>query len=163
MPRDFPHDAMLDGRRKDTKDLHSFPYRSRLALRWLAFVLRRWHPRAAFPCKHRTGTARVVEKNLSEVLEGLCARPITLQFSGHVRPRSLLGSRSHDASDSRLAFGASLVRAIPKLGAGPEGPNTVLGSSAELSFSSSNKVSSHRPAEQCPDQTKCFLPQSQRT
>ena len=50
MPRDFHHGAMLDGRRKDTKDLSFFlTYRSRVALLWLAVVLRRWHPGAAFP------------------------------------------------------------------------------------------------------------------
>jgi hypothetical protein len=81
-------------------------------LLWLAFVLRRWHQQLHFLCTYRTGTARVVEKNLGEVFERLCARPITPPFSGDAKPRSRLGSSSHDAPDSRLTLGASLVRAI---------------------------------------------------
>ena len=80
---------------------------------WLAFVLRRCTQGLHFPCEYRTGTARVVEKNLNELFERLSARPITLQFSGDAKPRSRLGSSSHDAPDSRLTLGASLVRAIP--------------------------------------------------
>ena len=79
---------------------------------WLAFVLVAGTQGLHFPCKYRTGTARVVEKNLGEVFERLCARPITLQFSGDAKPRSRLGSSSHDAPDSRQTLGASLVRAI---------------------------------------------------
>jgi hypothetical protein len=70
----------------------------------------------------------VVEKNLNELFERLCARPITLQFSGEAKPRGRLGSSSHDAPDSRLTLGASPVRAIPNLAAPPEGPNTLFGS-----------------------------------
>jgi len=132
-------------------------------LLWLAFVLRRCTQGLHFPCEYRTGTTRVVEKNLNELFERLCARPITLQFSGDAKPRSRLGSSSHDAPDSRLTLGACLVRAIPNLASAPEGPNTLFGSRAELSFSSLSKVSSYRPAEQSPDQTKCSLPLSQRT
>jgi hypothetical protein len=34
----------------------------------------------------------MVEKNLDELFECLCARPITLQFSGEAKPGSRLGS-----------------------------------------------------------------------
>jgi hypothetical protein len=70
----------------------------------------------------------MVEKNLDELFECLCARPITLQFSGDAKPRSRLCSGSRDAPDSWLTLGASLVRAIPNLAAAPEGPNTLFGS-----------------------------------
>ena len=54
----------------------------------------------------------MIERDLSNCSKRLCARPITLQFSGDAKPRSRLGSSSHDAPDSRLTLGASLVRAI---------------------------------------------------
>jgi hypothetical protein len=91
-------------------------------LLWLAFVLVAGTQGLHFPCKYRTGTARVVEKNLGEVFERLCARPITLQFFSDAKPRSRLGSSSHDAPDSWLTLGASLVRVMPNLAAPPEGP-----------------------------------------
>ncbi len=35
----------------------------------------------------------MVEQDLSDLSEPLCARPITLQFSGHAKPCDLLGPR----------------------------------------------------------------------
>jgi hypothetical protein len=49
----------------------------------------------------------MVEKNLDELFECLRARPITLQFSGDAKPRSRLGSSSHDAPDSWLTLGGA--------------------------------------------------------
>jgi hypothetical protein len=79
MPRDFPHGAMLAGRRKDTKDLSFFfLYRSRVALLWLALFSVAGTQGLHFPCKYRTGRARVVEKNLGDVFERLLsARSLT--------------------------------------------------------------------------------------
>jgi len=142
---------------------HSFSLRSRVSLLWLAFVLvagtQGLHSHASTELEQPAWS----EKNPGEVFERLCAHPITLQFSGDAKPRSRLGSSSHDAPDSCLTLGASLVRVIPNLAAPPEAPNTLFGSRAELSFSSLSKGSSYRPVEQSPDQTKCSLPLSQRT
>src|SRR5580692_2196282 len=44
----------------------------------------------------------MVEQDLSDLSEPLCARPITLQFSGHAKPRNRLGSSSHQAADGHV-------------------------------------------------------------
>src|SRR5580693_7899224 len=54
------------------------------------------------PCEYRTGSACMVDQNLSDLSEPLCARPITLQFSGHAKPRNRLGSSSHQAADGHV-------------------------------------------------------------
>ena len=38
----------------------------------------------------------MVEQDLSDCAEPLCARPITLQFSGHGKPRDRLGPRGDE-------------------------------------------------------------------
>jgi hypothetical protein len=135
---------------------HSFPYRSRVALLWLAFVLRRWHPGAEFPVqvqnwdspRGRNESGRSLRASLCDA-QSRCGSPAmpshVVVWAPAATTRRIPGG----------TLGASLVRAIPKLGAGQQVQIPVLGSRAELSFSCLSKVSSYRSAEQCPDQTKC--------
>jgi len=110
MPRDFPHGAMLDGRRKDTKDLSFilFPYRSRVALLWLAFVLRRWHPGVAFPMQVQNWNSSRGRKESGRTLRSVSVR-----------------AQSHCNSP---AMPSHVVVWAPALAAEPEGPTTLFGS-----------------------------------
>jgi len=44
----------------------------------------------------------MVDQYLRHLFEVLCARPITLKFSGQSNPRDRLGSRSHQAADCHV-------------------------------------------------------------
>src|SRR5258705_429340 len=44
----------------------------------------------------------MVEQDLSNVSERLCARPVTLQLSGHGQPRDRLGPRSYETADGHV-------------------------------------------------------------
>src|SRR5882724_725653 len=54
------------------------------------------------PREYRTRSACVVEKQLNDFLGPLGARPITLEFSGHAKPRNRLGPRGHKAGDCHV-------------------------------------------------------------
>src|SRR6266436_6114462 len=44
----------------------------------------------------------MVAKQLNDLLGPLRARPITLEFSGHAKPRNRLGPRGHEAADCHV-------------------------------------------------------------
>src|SRR6266852_823736 len=65
------------------------------ALRALCFV-------GQLPREYGTGSAGMVEQDLSDCSEPFCARPIALQFSGHTKPGDGLGPRGDNTADRHV-------------------------------------------------------------
>lgn len=87
----------------------------------LALVPRRWHPGAAFPVQVQNwDSPRGRNESRRSLRASLCDAQSRCSSAGDAKPRSRLGSSSHDAPDSGRTLGASLVRAIPKLGVGQQ-------------------------------------------
>src|SRR6185295_3634022 len=57
---------------------------------------------AELPREYGAGSAGMVEQDLSDCSKPLCARPITLQFSGHAQPRDRLSPRGHETADGHV-------------------------------------------------------------
>ena len=51
----------------------------------------------------------MVEQDLSDCSEPFCARPITLQFSRHPKPRDRLGPRGHETNEDKAFAVCSLA------------------------------------------------------